>query len=64
MAYIFNDYYRIGKATMTGDFNICVKIEAGEEREVDVSCDSEFMKYVMKRVRDAIQEAYYWVEED
>ena len=38
-----------------------VKNRAGDVREVDVSCDSEFMKKVMPKVGKAICDSYHWV---
>jgi len=35
--------------------------EEGDKREVDVSCDSDFMTKVMPEVGQAIRSAYHWV---
>ena len=35
--------------------------QEGDKREVDISCDSTFMKEVMPEVGKAIREAYHWV---
>jgi len=35
--------------------------QEGDKREVDVSCDSTFMKEVMPGVGKAIHAAYQWV---
>ena len=36
----------------------------GDERMMDVSCDSEYMDDVMPEVGKAIREAYHWVSRD
>lgn len=36
--------------------------QPGDKREVDVSCDSKFMKNTMPEVGKAIREAYHWVD--
>ena len=37
---------------------------AGDERELDVSCDSKFMKIVMPEVGKVIRQKYHWVSLD
>lgn len=43
---------------------LVVKKEKGEERTVDVTCDSDFMIYAMKIVGKRIRAAYHWVDID
>lgn len=45
-------------------YTLMVRSEKGDEREVDITCESDFMKKVMPEVGEAIREAYHWVEKD
>ena len=37
--------------------------KTGDERDVDISCDSDYMLRVMPRVGEAIRAAYHWVDD-
>jgi hypothetical protein len=47
-----------------GGYTLMVKFEKGDKREVDVSCDSNFMEETMPQVGKAIRDAYSWVDSD
>ena len=43
------------------NMTLMVRMKAGEEREVDVSCDSNFMEITMQEVGEGIRSSYHWV---
>ena len=43
------------------DISLVVKTEKGDERQVDCSCDSDFMKEAMVKVGEATRAKFYWV---
>ena len=50
-----------GDSLAMNGYTLKVQYKKGEEREVDVTCDSKFMLEVMHDVGRAIRDAYYWV---
>ena len=42
--------------------DLAVMYGAGTSRNVDVSCDSDFMRNAMKEIGKKIRQAYHWVE--
>ena len=61
--YIEGNDARLPNLTV-GDYTLMVKNNPGDKREVDVSCDSKFMKNIMPKVGKAIRDAYHWVSRD
>ena len=46
------------------DCRLVVKCKRGQEREVDVSCNSKYMLQVMPIVGDAIRNKFHWVPDE
>ena len=44
-----------------GNYQLKIRHVKGDKREIDVSCDSEFMKKTMPEVGESIRNAYHWV---
>ena len=43
------------------DLQLSVKVDAGTERQVDVSCDSTYMMNVIKDIGESIRRSFHWV---
>ena len=48
-------------AFLSGGYNLMVRYEKGDEREVDTTCDSNYMEKIMPLVGGAIRNAHHWV---
>ena len=62
--YIDQPYQMVPPTDRLDGYTLMVRNSAGDERMVDVTCDSEFMDDVMPDVGKAIREAYHWVPHD
>ena len=60
--YIIDDDAEIQGGDFFEKLTLVIRMLSGDEREVDVSCDSEFMSEVMPDVGQAIRDAYHWVD--
>ena len=57
----YNDANGQSHTLTIADLELSVKVDAGTEREVDISCDSTFMMGIIKEIGESIRRKFHWV---
>jgi len=57
----YNDANGQSHPLTIADLELSMKVDAGTEREVDISCDSTFMMGVIKEIGESIRRKFHWV---